>query len=215
MKDSSQASWFQKMINCSAAGTSMRGIEEISYSPDLTFVVVYDGYTGGGRPGDAYAIFYTDAPNAMESLHIKHRFGATDTHEVYSPGEAPEPTIWGSGLVAAASVGLPKDCFADSALFATEFAKILTSGLHIKGNCIEDTEEGFFTFQRDSFAFASREANTLETICKDIGDSVGKKITIRYHPEPAGLTRKHTFRVTKISWSPTPVGETIVEEDPI
>ena len=38
-----------------------------------------------------------------------------------------------------------------------------------------------------------------------------EKITIRYHPEPAGLTRKHTFRVTRISWAPTGIA---VTEDP-
>lgn len=212
MQGSSQASWFQKMINCSAAGTSMRGIEEISYSPDLTFVVVYDGYMGGGTPGQAYAIFYTDAPNAMDSLHTKHRFGTTDTQEVYSPGEAPLPSIWGSGLVPAASVGLPKDCFANSTSFAAEFGKILSSGLHIKGSCIEDAEVGYFTFQREGFGFLSHGANHLETICKDLGDELGKKITIRYHPEVAGLTRKHTFRVTRISWAPTGIA---AAEDPI
>jgi hypothetical protein len=210
----SHPNWWPKLNAAERTHTSMHGLgDEISNPTFLNFAFVHSGYSADSRAGDVYAIFYMPetVPTKFESLSLKHRFGATDTLEVYSPGEAPQPTIWGSGLIPAASIGLPKDCFSDSALFATEFAKILTSGLHIKGNCIEDTEVGFFTFQRDSF----RDVNALETICKNIGDSVGKKITIRYHPEPAGLTRKHTFRVTRISWSPTPIGEAAVEEDPI
>jgi hypothetical protein len=203
--------WWPKLRDAERTRTSMHGLgDEISNPQFLNFAFVHSGYSADSRAGDVYAIFYMKdtVPTKFESLSLKHRFGATDTLEVYSPGEAPEPTIWGSGQVAAASVGLPKACFSDSALFFTEFGKILASGLHIKGTCIEDTEVGYFTFQRDSF----REANSLETICKDLGDSVGKKITIRYHPEVAGLTRKHTFRVTRISWSSA---EAIVTEDPI
>jgi hypothetical protein len=194
----------------------MHGLgDEISDPKLLNFAFVYHGYTGtDSRPGDVYVIFYmpTAIPTKFEALSLKHRFGATDTLEVYSPGEAAMPTIWGSGLVAAASVGLPKDCFADSALFAAEFAKILSSGLYIKGNCIEDAETGFFTFQRETFGFRSRTLNHLETICKDLGDELGKKITIRYHPEPAGLIRKNTFRVSRISWASA---ASVTVEDPI
>ena len=219
--DSRHQTWWPKLRTAEHTRTSMHGLGDELVSATgatprfLNFAIVYAGYNGAeSRPGDVYAIFYMpeELPTKFESLSLKHRFGATDTFEVYSPGEAPMPTIWGSGLVAAASVGLPKACFSDSALFSTEFAKILSSGLYIKGNCIEDVDAGFFTFQRDSFGFASREANALETICKELGDSVGKKITIRYHPEPAGLTRKHTFRVTRISWTSAAA---VVVEDPI
>jgi hypothetical protein len=208
----SQPDWFEKMAEGQKMGTSMHGIHEIWNSkasakehPDLTFAVVYDGYTvPGAVPGDVYAIFYTDQPGTLEALSHKLRYSMTDEKEIYSgPGEEYKPSIF-SPVLPAGTFGLPRACFSDPDLFRSELRKILVSGLHIRE--LEPPECGTFAFNPDAYSYKGRTDNELERVCASLGAELGKSIRIRYKPAPV----VKNFHVTNISWSSC----TSVSEDP-
>jgi hypothetical protein len=200
----SQPDWFERMAEGQKVGTSMHGIHEIWNSdkthPDLTFAVVYDGYTvPGAIPGDVYAIFYTDQPGTLEALSHKLRYSMTDEKEIYSgPGADFKPSIF-SPVLPAGTFGLPRACFTDPALFRSELRKILVSGLHIRE--LEPPECGTFAFNPDAYSYKGRTDNELERVCASLGAELGKSFRIRYKPAPV----LKNFHVTNISWSSAPI----------
>jgi hypothetical protein len=183
----------------------MHGLgDEISGTPSLVFAFVYENYPLATKAdeGCAYAIFYLDTEVAIETLSHRHRFGGTDEEELYSPGEAPLPTVWESS-VPAFTGRFNRLCFEDPELLTNEFRKVLNSGLDIR--CLEDVERGYFAFRKEAFAFKSKEDNDLVRICETLGREVGMTIHVDFKPR---LVRKtapalETFHVRKISWSRT------------
>jgi hypothetical protein len=207
----SQPDWFERMAEGQKIGTSMHGVHEIwngdSTHPDLTFAVVYNGYTvPGAVAGDVYAIFYTKAPGALDALTHRLRFSTTDEKEIYSGSEEEHtPTIF-SPVIPAGTFGLPRASFTDPVVFRAELYKILSSGLHIRE--LAPPDSGTFAFSPAAYSYKGRGDNELERICASLGAEFGRTLRIRYKPAPV----VKNFHVTSISWSRRVSSD--VSEDP-
>jgi hypothetical protein len=201
----SQPHWWPKLSEAEVTSTSMHGLgDEITGAHPLNFAFVYNNYAlaAEDQKGCAYAIFYLDTEVDIKTLSHRHRYGHTDEKELYSPGDAPLPTIWESS-VPAFTGRLPRQCFEDPEMMTMKFREVLTSVLDIR--CLEDVERGFFAFRKAAFSFVSEEDNELVRICEMLGREVGITIHVDFKPKSVRKMDPdvETFHVRKISWSKT------------